>query len=49
MEMPFNFQTVGEWRRIFTSQGLRVSKILPMGFQANQFNRSCHVWFILEG
>lgn len=48
MDFPFNFKTVNEWRDLFTSQGWRITRILPMGFQANQFNRSCHIWFILD-
>lgn len=48
MDLPFNFKTVAEWQAIFASQGFQVSQTVLKGFQANYFNRSCHVWFILD-
>jgi SAM-dependent methyltransferase len=48
MDMPFNFRSVPDWQRLFGEQGFRVEETLLMGFQAGLFNRSCHVWFVLE-
>ena len=48
MDMPFNFKTVSEWRTLFTDQGWQVRHTLIKGFQPRYFNRSCHVWFILD-
>lgn len=48
MDIPFNFHPVREWQRIFETQGFQVSAIQVMGFQPDFFNRSCHVWFILD-
>jgi SAM-dependent methyltransferase len=48
MDIPYNFKPVGEWLALFRAQGWQVVQTLPMGFQANQFNRSCHVWFVLD-
>jgi SAM-dependent methyltransferase len=48
MDMPFNFKPVGEWQTLFTAQGFRVQETLIKGFQPHYFNRSCHVWFILD-
>jgi SAM-dependent methyltransferase len=48
MDMPFNFRSVPDWQRLFADQGFRVEETLLMGFQAGLFNRSCHVWFVLE-
>jgi SAM-dependent methyltransferase len=48
MEMPFNFKPVGEWRALFEAQGWQVTHTVIKGFQPNYFNRSCHVWFILD-
>lgn len=48
MPMPFNFKTVGEWQELFAGQGFVVRNTLMMGFQTGFFNRSCHVWFILD-
>jgi len=48
MDMPFNFKPVGEWQAVFAAQGWRVSQTLIMGFQPHYFNRSCHVWFVLD-
>jgi hypothetical protein len=48
MNMPFEFKTVKEWHERFTAQGFSVHKTLLLGFQPGHFNRSCHVWFILD-
>lgn len=48
MDMPFNFRSVGEWVRLFTELGFAVVKVQVMGFQRGFFNRTCHVWFILD-
>jgi SAM-dependent methyltransferase len=48
MDIPYNFKPLGEWLALFQAQGWQVVQTLPMGFQANQFNRSCHVWFVLD-
>jgi hypothetical protein len=46
--MPFNFRTVGEWHELFANRGFDVQGTRVMGFQKGFFNRSCHVWFLLE-
>ncbi len=48
MNMPFDFRTVEEWWAIFEAQGFCVQETLVMGFQKGNFNRSCHVWFVLD-
>jgi len=48
MDLPFNFRTVREWHEVFTDRGFRVQATRVMGFQKGFFNRSCHVWFLLE-
>jgi SAM-dependent methyltransferase len=48
MHMPFNFKTVREWQALFEAQGWQVRQTLVKGFQPNYFNRSCHVWFVLD-
>jgi hypothetical protein len=48
MSMPFDFRAVEEWWAIFEAQGFRVQETLVMGFQKGNFNRSCHVWFVLD-
>jgi hypothetical protein len=48
MDMPFEFKTVREWQSLFAAQGFRVQKTLILGFQKGNFNRSCHVWFVLD-
>lgn len=48
MDMPFNFRSVREWEQLFVEQGFNVHHIQVMGFQRGFFNRSCHVWFILD-
>ncbi len=48
METPFDFKTVGEWQSLFEEQGFTVRQTLLQGFQKGQFNRACHVWFVLD-
>lgn len=48
MDMPFNFRTVNEWQSLVAAHGFHLQKILPLGFRARQFNRSCHVWFLFD-
>jgi SAM-dependent methyltransferase len=48
MEIPFHFRSVGEWWEIFSKSGFEVKQTRLMGFQQGFFNRSCHVWFLLE-
>jgi SAM-dependent methyltransferase len=48
MDIPYNFKTVGAWLALFRSQGWQVTRTIPMGFQAKLFNRSCHIWYVLD-
>lgn len=48
MDMPFGFRTVPEWWVGFAACGFRVEQTLLLGFQRGNFNRSCHVWFVLD-
>lgn len=48
MHMPFSFKSVREWERLFHARGFRLIQTVLKGFQAHYFNRSCHVWFILD-
>ncbi len=48
MGMPFNFRTVEEWQQLFEQQGFQVVETRLLGFQEGFFNRSCHIWFILD-
>ena len=48
MDMPFNFRTVREWHELFADRGFCVQETRVMGFQKGFFNRSSHVWFLLE-
>ena len=48
MEMPFNFKPLRAWQALFAEQGWRVRETLIKGFQPRYFNRSCHVWFVLD-
>ncbi len=48
MDMPYNFQSVEEWQDLFLAQGFALTRTLVMGFQKQQFNRSCHIWFVLD-
>jgi SAM-dependent methyltransferase len=48
MDMPFNFRSVRGWQALFEAQGFAVQAIRVPGFQKGFFNRSCHVWFILD-
>ncbi len=48
MDIPFNFRTVAEWETLIERYGFRLTRVLPLGFQARQFNRSCHIWFVFD-
>ena len=48
MEIPFNFRTVSGWKELFASCGFQLSQTLVLGFQKGNFNRSCHVWYVLD-
>jgi SAM-dependent methyltransferase len=48
MHMPFHFKTVREWQALFSERGFHVEQTLVKGFQQGYFNRSCHVWYILD-
>jgi hypothetical protein len=48
MDMPFNFRTLSEWWTLFGENGFRITETRLMGFQPGFFNRSCHVWFLLD-
>jgi SAM-dependent methyltransferase len=48
MNIPFNFRTVAGWQSLFAGQGFRLRLTQVMGFQQGLFNRSCHVWFVLD-
>lgn len=48
MDLPFNFRTVAEWRHLFVETGFQVRAVRVMGFQPQHFNRSCHIWFLLD-
>jgi 2-polyprenyl-3-methyl-5-hydroxy-6-metoxy-1,4-benzoquinol methylase len=49
-EMPFpcGFQTLGDWISIFDNTTLKLIEVRIQGFVKNNFNQSCHVFFILE-
>jgi SAM-dependent methyltransferase len=48
MHIPFNFKTVKAWQHMFAEYGFSVQKTIVKGFQPKLFNRSCHVWFVLD-
>jgi hypothetical protein len=48
MAFPFGFRSVGHWNELFTSCGFKTKDVLVTGFQEGLFNRSSHVYFILE-
>ncbi|MHC9544728.1 MAG: class I SAM-dependent methyltransferase [Vulcanimicrobiota bacterium] len=48
MDMPFNFKSVDEWQQLFLAHGFNIAYTVLKGFQAGYFNRTCHVWFILD-
>ncbi len=43
-----SFRTVKEWWQSFEEQGWTVVQTKVLGFQVRNFNRSCHVWFVIE-
>jgi 2-polyprenyl-3-methyl-5-hydroxy-6-metoxy-1,4-benzoquinol methylase len=48
MAFPFGFRTIKEWYDLFIENGFELEDVLIKGFQMGLFNRSSHVYFILN-
>jgi hypothetical protein len=48
MAFPFGFRTLSEWIDIFTANGFILNRVQVLGFQEGNFNRQCHMLFILD-
>jgi hypothetical protein len=48
MAYPFGFRSINEWNDLFTDNGFIIEDVLIKGFQKGLFNRSSHVYFILN-
>ena len=48
MPFPCGFQTLDSWLGIFDKVGFNLREVRIQGFVQNNFNQSCHVFFILE-
>jgi SAM-dependent methyltransferase len=49
MNFPFEFRSYQGWIDVFEAYGFRVVDTRLLGFQKGNFNRTCHVWYVLEG
>jgi SAM-dependent methyltransferase len=48
MNMPFEFKSVTEWKKILLENGFRVNRSLVAGFEAGRMHKSCHLWLVCE-
>ena len=48
MAFPFGFRTINEWIELFIENGFEIEDVRIKGFQRGLFNRSSHVYFILN-
>ena len=48
MAFPFGFKTINEWIELFMENGFEIEDVRIKGFQMGYFNRSSHVYFILN-
>ena len=48
MAFPFGFKTINEWNDLFMENGFELEDVQIKGFQMGLFNRSSHVYFILN-
>jgi SAM-dependent methyltransferase len=48
MNMPFEFKTVTQWKRVLLQNRFRVNKSLVVGFEPGRMHKSCHVWLVCE-
>ena len=48
MAFPFGFRTINEWNDLFIENGFELEDVQIKGFQMGLFNRSSHVYFILN-
>ncbi len=48
MNMPFAFKSVSEWGQALEANGLKISRMLLVGFEPGRMHKSCHVWFVCD-
>jgi len=48
MAFPFGFKTINEWNELFIENGFEIEDVSIKGFQIGLFNRSSHVYFVLN-
>jgi SAM-dependent methyltransferase len=48
MNMPFEFKTAPEWRRVLLENGFEVKRNLTVGFELGRMHKSCHLWLLCE-
>jgi SAM-dependent methyltransferase len=48
MNMPFEFKTAPEWRRVLLGNGFEVKRNLTVGFELGRMHKSCHLWLLCE-
>ena len=48
MAFPFGFKTINEWNELFIENGFEIEDVCIKGFHTGLFNRSSHVYFILN-
>jgi 2-polyprenyl-3-methyl-5-hydroxy-6-metoxy-1,4-benzoquinol methylase len=48
MAFPFGFKTINEWNELFIENGFEIEDVRIKGFSKGLFNRSSHVYFILN-
>ncbi|MFC2113093.1 methyltransferase domain-containing protein [Bacteroidota bacterium] len=48
MAFPFGFKTINEWNELFIENGFEIEDVRIKGFHMGLFNRSSHVYFILN-
>ena len=48
MNFPFEFRSVSDWEKIFRENGFKVQNTILLGFQKGNFNRNCHIWYVID-
>lgn len=48
INLPFNFNSIGEWKKILGKHKFNVRKIVPVLFDMNMLHSGPHVWFICD-
>ena len=48
MNLPFSFQSLGQWKRIFAQYNFKLQKVIPACFEHNTPHKNAYEWMIFD-